>query len=71
MPEKRLIAVNQSLYDEIKIVFEISSEAGFKFKLPALDVANNPILMAQMSSEDVKRVEYFANIFKKSPKPKQ
>ena len=60
----QLIAVNQSLYDDVKIIFEIRSEAGFTFKLPALEVAENPILLAQMSPEDVKRVEYFASVLK-------
>ena len=60
----RLIAVNQSLYDDVKIIFEIYSSAGFKFKLSALEVAENPILLEQMSPEDVKRTQYFANILK-------
>ena len=64
MNQYQLISVTQSLYDQVKIIFEIRSEAGFKFKLPALEVAENPILLEQMSPEDVKRVQYFASILK-------
>ena len=64
MYQYQLISVNQSLYDDIKVVFEIRSNAGFVFKLPALEVADNPILIEQMSPEDVKRAQYFANVLR-------
>ena len=60
----QLIAVNQSLYDEVKIIFEIRNNAGFKFKLSALEVAENSVLLEQMSPEDVKRVHYFAEVLR-------
>lgn len=62
----QLIAVNQSLYDDVKIIFEIRSDAGYVIKVPALEVAQNPILLEQLSPKDVERVTYFANVLKKS-----
>ncbi len=58
----QLIAVNQSLYSDTKIIFEIRSDAGFTIKLPALEVAHNAILMDNLSPADIKRVMYFAGV---------
>ncbi len=58
----QLIAVNQALYSDLKIIFEIRSEAGFTFKLPVLEVAHNAVLLENLSPEDVKRVMFYVNI---------
>ncbi len=67
----QLIAVNQSLYTDTKIIFEIRSDAGFTIKLPALEVAHNAVLMENMSPADIKRVMYFAGVLEGTAQAKE
>jgi hypothetical protein len=67
----QLIAVNQSLYTNTKIIFEIRSDSGFTIKLPALEVAHNAVLMENLSPADIKRVIYFAGVLENAGKTKK
>ncbi len=64
MPQYQLIGVNQALYSDFKIIFEIRSVSGCTVRMPAQDVIENDFILNSMSSEDVKRIQYFANIIK-------
>ncbi len=67
----QLIAVNQALYSDLKIIFEIRSEAGFIFKLPVMEIAHNAVLLENLSPEDVKRVMFYVNIFENDAQSKK
>lgn len=73
-PQYKLTAVHQRMHPTLQVTFDVHSTDDVCFKVNALDLAQNDVMLNALSKKDAKRVHYFATLItgtRTDKKPKE